>query len=154
MVREMSSPLFVTIYTLSINPFANKQLRWHLLNPFRGFPCITHKFLVFLKYTAVYLPCLENCLDQLILYRGIACIVSQSADLHPFRGTAGTSTIHLLIKPWHRESMIHFFLKWMVPQIYLFYFCWFKIYNLSPLWWKNPQNLSKVYKKGTNFVKF
>ena len=36
-VREMSSQLFVTLYTLSIYPFAHKQLRRHLPNPFREF---------------------------------------------------------------------------------------------------------------------
>ena len=38
-VRETSSQLFFTLYTLSIYPSA--QLRWHLPNPFREFPYIT-----------------------------------------------------------------------------------------------------------------
>ena len=38
-VREMSSQLFVTLYTLDLlYPSAHKQLRRHLLNPFRVFP--------------------------------------------------------------------------------------------------------------------
>ena len=39
-VREMSSQLSVTLYTQSIYPSAHKQLRRHLPNPFREFPCI------------------------------------------------------------------------------------------------------------------
>ena len=38
MIREMSSRLFVTLYTLSINPSTHKQLRRHLPNPIREFP--------------------------------------------------------------------------------------------------------------------
>ena len=38
-VREMSSQMFVTLYTLSIYPSAHKQLRRHLPNLFREFPC-------------------------------------------------------------------------------------------------------------------
>ena len=44
-VREMSSQLFVSLYTLSIYPSAHKQLRRHLPNPFREFPCITIQIL-------------------------------------------------------------------------------------------------------------
>ena len=38
-VRDMSSHLFVTLYTLSTYPSAHKELRRHLQNPFRKFPC-------------------------------------------------------------------------------------------------------------------
>ena len=34
-VREISSQLFATLYTLDIYPSAHKQLRRHLPNPFR-----------------------------------------------------------------------------------------------------------------------
>ena len=40
MVREMSSQLFVIPNKLSIYPSAHKQLRRHLPNPLREFPCI------------------------------------------------------------------------------------------------------------------
>ena len=40
-VWEMQSQLFVTLYTLSIYPSAQKQLRRHLPNHFREFPCTT-----------------------------------------------------------------------------------------------------------------
>ena len=46
-VREMSSQLFVTLYTISIYP--SKQLRRHLLNNFREFPCI------FLSISIIYM---------------------------------------------------------------------------------------------------
>ena len=39
-VRKMSSQLFVTLYTLSIYPSTQRQLRRHLPNPSREFPCI------------------------------------------------------------------------------------------------------------------
>ena len=39
-VLEMSSQLFVTLYTPSIHPSAHKQLRRHLPNPFCEFPFI------------------------------------------------------------------------------------------------------------------
>ena len=39
-VRETSFQLFVPLYTLPNYPFAHKQLRRHLPNPFREFPCI------------------------------------------------------------------------------------------------------------------
>ena len=38
-VWEMSSQLFVTLYTLSIYPSAHKQLRWRLPTTFQEFPC-------------------------------------------------------------------------------------------------------------------
>ena len=39
-VKEMSSQLFVTQYSIyAIYPSAHKQLRQHLPNPFREFPC-------------------------------------------------------------------------------------------------------------------
>ena len=38
--REMSSRLFVTLYTLSIYLSAHKQLRQYLPNPLHEFPCI------------------------------------------------------------------------------------------------------------------
>ena len=42
-VRDMSSQLFVTQFTLSIYPSANKQLKRHFPTPFREFPCnLTH----------------------------------------------------------------------------------------------------------------
>ena len=43
-VWEVSSLLCVTLYTLSIYPSANKQLRRHLPNPFCKFPCIWVNF--------------------------------------------------------------------------------------------------------------
>ena len=44
-VREMSSQLIVTLYKLSINPSEHKQLRRHLLSPFREFPFIRRKWI-------------------------------------------------------------------------------------------------------------
>ena len=38
-VREMSYQLFVTLYTLSIYPYAHQQLRRHRPKPFRECPC-------------------------------------------------------------------------------------------------------------------
>ena len=45
-VREMSSNLFVLLYTPSIYPSAHKQLRRHIPNPFREFPCIACIFFI------------------------------------------------------------------------------------------------------------
>ena len=42
-VREMSSQLLVTLYSLSIYPSAHKQLRRHLPNPFCEFHWSTHE---------------------------------------------------------------------------------------------------------------
>ena len=39
-VREMSSQLCITLYTLSIYHSVQKQLSRHLLNPFREFPLV------------------------------------------------------------------------------------------------------------------
>ena len=44
-VREMSSPLFVTLYTLSIYPFAHKQLIRH-----REFPCTFRLYFIMLVW--------------------------------------------------------------------------------------------------------
>ena len=54
-VRDMSSYLFVTLYTLFIYPSAHKQLRRHLSNPFRKVPCtiLVHT----LRYSFALLPC-------------------------------------------------------------------------------------------------
>lgn len=37
--REMSSQLFVILYTLYIYPYAHLQLTRHIPNPFCEFPC-------------------------------------------------------------------------------------------------------------------
>ena len=50
-VREMSYKLFITIYTLSVYSSAHKQMRRHLLNPFREFPCINgEEQILFLRW--------------------------------------------------------------------------------------------------------
>ena len=49
-IWEMSSQLFVTLYTLSIYPSSQKQLSRHLPNPSPEFPCIMKWFQVWWKW--------------------------------------------------------------------------------------------------------
>ena len=74
-VRETSSQLFDTLYTLSINPYTHKQLRRHLPNPFRKFPCSTivyhiqtALFLFFIKFSSLPMRIFE--LPRKCIYQG------------------------------------------------------------------------------------
>ena len=51
---EMSSQLFVTLFTLSIYQSAHKQLKRNLPNPFREFSCIGMDILVLLPFTFTF----------------------------------------------------------------------------------------------------